>query len=111
MHVDLRHTATVCRATDGKQLGEGIWTYLVDEVAGIGDPDFSGIVANANLEKHIEGCKEWRAEIRAEMRDLKAEINKINNRLFSAAVTMILLLTTILGTLLTLYVLPRGGLH
>ena len=77
---------------------EGLWARLVTEFAGRDmGPDFSGVIANANLEVHMRECAIRHAELRAEIRAL-------SNRQWATAIGVILLLITVVGFLIPFYI-------
>ena len=74
-----------------------LWRWLVETVTDNFSPDFSGVIANANLEVHMKECAIRHAEIRDELRAL-------SNRLWATAIGVIMLLFAIVGFLLPHYI-------
>lgn len=105
---------------------EGVWARLVNMGADDMGPDFSGVRAHAALELHMRECAERRAEDRADRATTHARLNAMqesfdkrmseltatfdkrmtsaNNRLWAAAVGVIVTLVGIVAFLIPHYV-------
>lgn len=108
------------------QYEEGTWSRLVRSMVDDLGPDFSGIRAHAALELHMRECAERRAEDRADRATTHARLNSMqesfdkrmseltgtldkrmtafNNRLWVAAIGVIVTLVGIVGWLIPHYV-------